>query len=107
MRTARTKTPFLSGVAALGALLVTSSQTFAAGVGQPVPWQMDRQVAVTENARDLHSFEHGMHWLSIGISLFVLGLILRCIFRFGEKRNPTPSKTTHNTAIEIAWTIGK
>jgi cytochrome c oxidase subunit II len=105
MRTARTKLPVLSGVAALGALFVTSSQTLAAGVGQPVPWQMDRQVAVTENARDIHAFEHWMHWLSLGISLFVLGLILWCIFRFGEKRNPTPSRTTHNTAIEIAWTI--
>ena len=105
MRTARTKTPFLSGVAALGALLVTSSQTFAAGIGQPVPWQMDRQVAVTENARDIHTFEQGLHWLSLGISLFVLALIVWCIYRFSEKRNPTPSRTTHNTAIEVAWTI--
>ena len=105
MRTARTKTPFLSGVAALGALVVTSASSFAAGIGQPVPWQMDRQVPVTENARDIHNFEIGLHWLSLGISLFVLGLILWCIFRFGEKRNPTPSKTTHNTAIEVAWTI--
>ena len=46
-----------------------------------------------------------MHWLSFGISLFVLGLILYCVFRFSEKANPTPSKTTHNTMIEVAWTI--
>ncbi|GJD31808.1 Cytochrome c oxidase subunit 2 [Methylobacterium adhaesivum] len=66
---------------------------------------MGRQVPVTENARDILSFEHGMHWLSFGISLFVLGLLLYCIYRFSEKANPTPSKTTHNTLIEVAWTI--
>lgn len=66
---------------------------------------MDRQIAVTENARDIHTFEQGMHWLSFGISAFVLALILYCVFRFSEKANPTPSKTTHNTLIEVAWTI--
>ncbi|KQO54877.1 cytochrome c oxidase subunit II [Methylobacterium sp. Leaf85] len=90
--------------AALGTALV-STAALAAGIGQPEPWQMDRQVAVTENARDIHTFEQGMHWLSFGISAFVLGLIVYCIFKFNAKANPVPSKTTHNTMIEIAWTI--
>ena len=89
----------------MGGLLVSCHSAFAAGIGQPEPWQMDRQVGVTENARDIHSFEIGLHWLSFAISLFVLGLIIWCIYRFNEKANPTPSKTTHNTMIEVAWTI--
>lgn len=93
------------GIAAFGAFLASSSAALAAGIGQPVPWQMDRQVAVTENAREIHTFEQGLHWLSLGISLFVLGLILYCVVRFNSKANPTPSRTTHNTMIEVAWTI--
>ena len=105
MRTTQAQHRSSWGLAALGAVLVSSSSALAAGIGQPVPWQMDRQVPVTENARDIHTFEQGMHWLSFGISLFVLALILYCVFRFSEKANPTPSKTTHNTLIEVAWTI--
>ena len=105
MRTAQTKHRSKRGLAAFGALLLTSSQALAAGIGQPEPWQMDRQVPVTENARDILQFESWVHWLSLAICVFVLGLILWCIYRFSEKRNPTPSKTTHNTLIEVAWTI--
>ncbi len=66
---------------------------------------MDRQVAVTAEAHDLHVFENWLHWLAFGISLFVLALIVYVIFKFNEKSNPTPSRTTHNTMIEVAWTI--
>ncbi|WP_091968043.1 cytochrome c oxidase subunit II [Methylobacterium gossipiicola] len=105
MRTTQAQHRSTWGLAALGAVLVSSSSALAAGIGQPEPWQMGRQVPVTENARDILTFEHGMHWLSFGISVFVLGLLLYCIYRFSEKANPTPSKTTHNTLIEVAWTI--
>lgn len=94
-----------SGLAAIGAFLLSSGAALAAGIGQPEPWQMDRQVPVTVEALDLNLFEHGLHWLAFAISLFVLGLILWCVFRFNERANPTPSRTTHNTAIEVAWTI--
>ena len=105
MRTAQTQHRSSWGFAAIGAFLVSSSSALAAGIGQPEPWQMDRQVPVTENARDILSFEVGLHWLSVAISVFVLGLIIYCIYRFSEKANSTPSKTTHNTLIEVAWTI--
>jgi len=105
MRTVRTITRSLTTLPFLGALLAGAAPASAAGFGQPVPWEMSRQIPVTENARDILNFEIGLHWLSLAISLFVLGLILWCVFRFGEKRNPAPSRFTHNTAIEIAWTI--
>ncbi|RZM00106.1 MAG: cytochrome c oxidase subunit II, partial [Sphingomonas sp.] len=78
MRTAQTKHRSKRGLAAFGALLLTSSQALAAGIGQPEPWQMDRQVPVTENARDILQFESWVHWLSLAICVFVLGLILWC-----------------------------
>ena len=93
------------GWAAIGLFALSSVTALAAGVGVPEPWQMDRQVPVTAEAVDLNTFEHGLHWLAFAISLFVLGLILWCVFRFNEKANPTPSRTTHNTVIEVAWTI--
>lgn len=105
MRTAQVLHRSKSGLAAIGGLVVSTTAAFAAGLGQPEPWQMNRQVPVTAEALELEHFETYLHWLAFGISLFVLGLLIYCIFRFGEKANPTPSRTTHNTAIEIAWTI--
>jgi cytochrome c oxidase subunit 2 len=105
MRTTQTQYRSSGLFAALGAFLASSASALAAGLGQPEPWQMSRQIPVTENAQEILSFEIGLHWLSFVISLFVLGLIVYCVFRFNEKANPTPSKTTHNTMIEVAWTI--
>jgi len=79
MRTVRTINRSLWSLAALGALLFPISGAQAAGFGQPVPWEMDRQIPVTENARDILNFEIGLHWLSLAISVFVLGLILWCV----------------------------
>ncbi|MCE4224561.1 cytochrome c oxidase subunit II [Methylobacterium sp. C25] len=104
MRTAQAKHRSKWGFAALGALLVTTTSAFAEP-GVPVPWQMDRQTPVTAEAAQLASFEGWLHVLAAVISVFVLGLLIYCIVRFNEKANPTPSRTTHNTAIEIAWTI--
>lgn len=105
MRTARVQNWAPWGLAAIGVFLLAASSAFAAGIGVPEPWQMDRQVAVTTEAAEIHLFEQWLHGLAFLISLFVLALILYCIFRFSEKANPVPSRTTHNTLIEVAWTI--
>ncbi len=105
MRTARAQNWAPRGLTAIGALLIAGSSALAAGIGQPAPWQMDRQVAATVEAADLHLFEQYLHGLAFIISLLVLGLILYCVYRFREKANPVPSRTTHNTLIEVAWTI--
>lgn len=105
MRTAQAEYRSIARLAVLGATLVSSSAALAAGIGQPEPWQMDLQQPVTEIARDIYNFHHLLNYIIFAISLFVLGLILWCVFRFNEKANPTPSRTTHNTMIEVAWTI--
>lgn len=93
------------GAIFLGLGLLGTGAAHAAGTGAPVPWQMAMQNPVTPIARELHSFHTLLLVLVTVITLFVAGLLVYCIFRFSEKANPVPSKTTHNTAIEIAWTI--
>ena len=76
-----------------------------AGVGQPTDWQIGLQEPVTALARDMYNFHTWLNWLIGLITLFVLALLIIVIVRFGEKKNPVPSKTTHSTTLEIAWTL--
>ena len=55
--------------------------------------------------QDVANFHFFLLWVIAAISVFVLALLLICIVRFNARTNPTPSRTTHNTPIEIAWTI--
>jgi cytochrome c oxidase subunit 2 len=77
----------------------------AAGIGQPEDWQIAMQQPVTPLAREMQSFHTELMWIITAITLFVLALLVVVVVRFNEKANPTPSKTAHNTAIEIAWTV--
>ena len=74
--------------------------------GHSVPGQVGFQLPVTDVARYIESFHnYGLLPVIIIISLFVLALLAYVVWRFNEKANPVPSKTTHNTAIEVIWTI--
>jgi cytochrome c oxidase subunit II len=86
------------------ASLVSSSLALA-GSGQPSPWQINFQEAATEVMRDIHNFHMMVFWIITAISVFVLILLIIIMVRFNEKKNPVPSKTTHHTGLEIAWTI--
>ncbi len=77
----------------------------AAGIGQPVDYQMGLQQAVTPVAHNMQSFHTFLLWLITLISLFVLALLIIVLVKFNAKANPTPSKTTHNTMIEVVWTV--
>ena len=69
-------------------------------------WQLSFQEPATDLMSDIISF-HGYILMPIitGISLLVLGLLLYIMFRFNSKRNVVASTTTHNTVIEILWTV--
>lgn len=74
--------------------------------GHAEPGQMSFQRPVTEIASYIHWFHDDILMpLIIVISLFVLALLGYVVWKFNEKANPTPSKTTHNTLIEVVWTI--
>ena len=91
-------------LAAAVALVLGISEA-AAGTGAPSPWEMGMQGMVTELGRDMSSFHTYLVWLITAICLFVLALIVVIVARFNENRNPVPSRTTHNTLLEVAWTI--
>jgi cytochrome c oxidase subunit 2 len=77
----------------------------AAGIGRPEPWQVGMQVPVTPNGHDTATFHTWLVWIITAITLFVLALLIVVVLRFNEKANPTPSRTTHHTMLEVAWTI--
>lgn len=92
----------VTGGLAAGLLLL--SQPAAAQTGKPEPWQLGLQEAATPVMEQVQDFHNLLLIIITAITLFVLGLLLFVCFRFNEKANPTPSKTTHNTLIEIVWT---
>jgi cytochrome c oxidase subunit II len=71
----------------------------------PHPWQMNFQPAASPVAERFHEFHNFLLVLITLISLFVMFLLLYVIVRFRASRNPTPSRTTHNTTIEVLWTV--
>jgi cytochrome c oxidase subunit 2 len=74
-------------------------------VGKPTQGGMGFQPAVTEMARDLQSLDHMINIIIIVITLFVTAMILFAAWRFRASANPVPKAFTHNSPLEVAWTI--
>jgi cytochrome c oxidase subunit II len=79
--------------------------TAYAGLGQPSPWEMKLQDSATPVMDNIIWFHNFLLWLITAITLFVLALLVIVMVRFNAKSNPVPSRTTHHTLIEVAWTI--
>ena len=77
----------------------------SANATQPVDWQMGLQQAGSEIMHKIVWFNNFTLVIITVITLFVLGLMAYCIVKFNEKANPNPTKTTHNTLIEVVWTV--
>jgi cytochrome c oxidase subunit 2 len=105
MRLIRSAVPVLVVVLAFAAALSAGGVAFANDYGQPVPWQMGFQKSAAPTMDDITWFHDILLWIITIITLFVLALLLIVIVKFNAKANPTPSKTTHNTLIEVAWTV--
>ena len=76
-----------------------------AGSGQPSPKQITFQEAVTPIAEEIHRVHDFVNIIIFAITIFVMVLLLYVMWRFSEKRNPVPSRTTHNTTLEVLWTV--
>ena len=74
-------------------------------IGAPVPKGTEHQFAATDIARDLQWLDHTILVIITAIVIFVTALLLYIMVRFNQKANPTPAKFTHNTPLEIAWTL--
>ncbi len=92
-------------LAGFGAGFATFSAT-AALAAQPEPWQYRFQPAVTSVMEEIAWFELYTLWFIVPITILVLGLLLWVIVRFRAGANPNPSRTSHNTTIEVIWTVG-
>jgi len=105
MRLIRSAAPVLVVALAFAAVLSAGGVAFANDYGQPVPWQLGFQKSAAPTMDDITWFHDILLWIITIITLFVLALLLIVIVKFNAKANPTPSKTTHNTLIEVAWTV--
>ena len=76
-----------------------------AGMGQPSPRQMGLQQPATPIATEIHHFYDLVNIIIIAIAVFVLILMIYVIVRFNAKSHTTPSRTTHNSLLEVAWTV--
>ncbi len=92
-------------VATLVLALCWALPAAAAGLGQPEQWQLGLQLPATPVAEGIHNLHSFLMWIITLITLFVLALLVYVVLKFNAKSNPTPSKTTHNTLVEVAWTV--
>jgi cytochrome c oxidase subunit 2 len=74
-------------------------------LGQPHPWQLGLQQAATPVMDNIIWFHDFLLWIIAIISVFVFVLLMIVIVRFNARSNPVPSRTTHNTLIEVVWTV--
>jgi len=94
----------IAGAAGLLTFLAAGA-AMAQSSGTAEPWQLGMQNAVGPVAEEGHDFWNLLLWICIVISVFVMALLAYVMVRFRASANPTPSKTSHNTVIEIIWTI--
>ncbi len=94
---------FWSAAVGLAALAAVGLEPALAQM--PREWQINLQPPATPVMEWLYDFHSFLFWISAAISAFVVGLLLYAILRFRESRNPVPSRVTHNTMVEVVWTV--
>jgi cytochrome c oxidase subunit 2 len=93
---------------ALAGFSASTAKGFAASdapVGLAAPGQLGMQAPHSPIANDIVWFHDWLLVMCVVVSLFVLGLLGYVMLRFNERANPTPSRLTHNTTLEVAWTL--
>jgi cytochrome c oxidase subunit 2 len=95
------------GIAAglAGALPMAAAAQELEVVGQPLEYKMGFQPAATELARDLQGLDHLLLVIITVITVFVTALLIYAIVRYSGRVNKVPAKFTHNSPLEIAWTV--
>ena len=95
----------LSVLAVTFLLILAGGGAALAGLGQPSEWQLGLQQSVTEVMDRITWFHDVLLYIITAIVAFVLVLLIIVMMRFNARNNPVPSRTTHNTFIEIMWTV--
>ncbi|QQO14316.1 cytochrome c oxidase subunit II [Bradyrhizobium diazoefficiens] len=94
----------LLGLAVAGLTLATGGAAYAE-LGQPAPWEWTLQQSASPVMDNIVWFHNFLFVLITLITLFVLALLVIVVMKFNARANPVPSRTTHNTLIEVAWTL--
>jgi cytochrome c oxidase subunit 2 len=94
----------LLGLTVAGVALAAGGAAFAE-LGQPAPWEWKLQESASPVMDNITWFHNFLFVLITLITLFVLALLVVVVVKFNARANPVPSRTTHNTLIEVAWTL--
>lgn len=101
----RKVTSFLASMTAAATALPAVAQDNLEIIGKPEQGAMGFQPAATELARDLQWLDGMILVIITAITLFVCVLLVACIVRYNQKANPKPASFTHNSPLEVAWTV--
>lgn len=88
----------------LASLIVAYAVAESALAATPEPWRLGFQAAASPVMERINEFHNLLLVIITSITALVLGLLVYVALRFNEKSNPVPSKTTHNTVLEVLWT---
>jgi cytochrome c oxidase subunit 2 len=97
---------FLTALAGMAATAASAQNLDLPTIGKPEPGAITLQPAATELAHDIHFLNAMLLWIIVPICLFVLALLVIVVVRFNRNANPVPASFTHNTRLEVAWTLG-
>lgn len=95
----------LAGLLGLGLASLFAGAAWAEFVDLPHKGQMDLHEPATPVMERLVALHTGLLWVISIITVFVMGLMAYVMVRFRASANPTPTTTTHNTLVEVAWTV--
>jgi cytochrome c oxidase subunit II len=95
----------MTAIAAVAAALLLPEGAAFAGLGQATPWEIGLQDSATPVMDDVVWLHTYVLWFIIAITAFILALLVIVMVRFNARANPTPSRTTHNTVVEVLWTV--
>lgn len=90
---------------AVAGLALAAGGSASAELGQPAPWETTLQQAGSPVMENIVWFHNFLLVVITAITLFVLALLVIVVIKFNARANPVPSRTTHNTLIEVAWTL--
>src|ERR1700754_3958310 len=96
---------WILGFAVVATAMAAAGAAFA-GMGQPTAWEWTLQQSASPVMDNITWFHNFLLVLITVITLFVLGLLVAVVVKFNARANPVPSRTTHNTLIEVMWPLG-
>jgi len=99
------KARVLSFVAVLCLAIFSPAEDAFAAIGAPSDWQINLPDSVTPMLDQMKSFNDLVLIIIVAVVLFVMGLLAWVMIRYRESANPVPSRLSHNTTLEVLWTI--